>query len=693
MNAEKWFTHAYRRNLVDMHIEDWNEVFLSQFDPEAYFANLKRAHIQSPMLYLQSHVGYCYWRTESGHTHAAFRGREDAMKRLVKLCREDGMHPVGYYSLIYNTNEEDRHPEWMLRTDGDPRSTRSTRSTRQRGGRYGLCCPNNPGYRDFVKTQIREIAAFFSENGECLLDGMFYDMTFWPGICRCEHCVSRYLRETGRDELPGGALPAVNWNDSLWLEFQRLRERWMGEFARFVTEETRRCMPGVTVEHNFANAVASGDSLCASTEQVNDWCDYTGGDLYGDLYNHSFTAKYYYAVTKNQPFEYMTCRCDRSLGVHTITKSEERLAVEVLLTAAHHGASFIIDAIDPVGTLDSRVYERIGKVFERQMPYEKYFRGEMVREIGVYYATTGRYNTRGLPFTNKTCAVELTRTLIEEHLPVGIAANSLTGDLSRYKMLFAPAIAGISDENRRDLVRYVEDGGVLYVSGADDPVLLSMLFGASLTGYTEENAVYLAPTAEGQPLFGEFNPAYPFPTEQSLPILEVRDVCVLATMTLPYTKPSEGRFASIHSNPPGIPTETPALFEKKLGKGTALWSAAPIENDGRRSHKALMTALLERYVERASLTVRTTAPRQVELVTFRDAGSTLLSAVDLLCTDELLPVPAFSVELRCEKPEHVTQLAGCDSEEKELPFTYDEGDGTVRFTAEGLVMFGMYRIS
>ena len=269
-------------------------------------------------------------------------------------------------------------------------------------------------------------------------------------------------------------------------------------------------------------------------------------------------------------------------------------------------------------------------------------------------------------------------------------ANSLTGDLARYKMVFAPAIAGISEGNRLDLLKYVENGGVLYVSGADDTALLEMLFGASRKGYTDENAVYLAPTAEGQPLFGEFNPAFPFPTEQSLPILDVKDVNVLATMTVPYTKPGEGRFASIHSNPPGIPTDIPALFEKKIGRGTALWSAAPIENDGRRSHKKLMTAILNRYVDRSALTVRTTAPRQVELVTFRDGGTTLVSAVDLLCTDELLPVPAFTVEVKCENPGSVTLLAGRDTKDREIPFTCE--NGYVRFPVENLVMFGMYRI-
>ena len=73
MTNEKWFTKAYRRNLVDMHIEDWSEEFLSAFEPADYAANLKKAHIQAPMLYLQfpcgvlqPHLQHCGRRQASG---------------------------------------------------------------------------------------------------------------------------------------------------------------------------------------------------------------------------------------------------------------------------------------------------------------------------------------------------------------------------------------------------------------------------------------------------------------------------------------------------------------------------------------------------------------------------------------------------------------------------------------------------
>ncbi|MCQ2433180.1 MAG: beta-galactosidase trimerization domain-containing protein [Clostridia bacterium] len=686
--TKKWFSDCYRRNLVDMHIEDWDPIFLSEFVPEDYYRNLKKAHIQAPMLYLQSHVGHCYFPTKVGHMHRCLDGREDLIKRLVSLCRKGGMHPVGYYSLIYNTVEEEKHPEWRLydRPDGSTPHSRGE-------GRYGFCCPNNPDYRAFLKAQIAEMAEFFrDENGELMLDGMFYDMTFWPNICHCEHCRSRWAEETGRD--PGEMPVNVDWGNPDFVSFVHIRERWMGDFAAFVTNETKRVMPGVSVEHNYAHAVASDSSLIGSSELVNDACDYTGGDLYGTLYNHSFTAKYYYGVTQNQPFEYMTCRCDPSLRVHTVSKSDEHLAVEIMLTAAHHGASFVIDAIDPVGTLNPVVYERLGRVFERQMPYEPYFRGDMIADAGVYYPTTGRYNTQGQGFTAKTCAVNLTTILIEEHIPTAVVSHR-TEDLSRYPIICAPQITGLPDGRADALIDYVKNGGTLYFSGAEEPELLKAFFGAELLRYTEENAVYLAPEEAVQGCFGEFTKKYPLPTEYRLPVIRLPEqsgAAILATMVLPYTKPSEARFASIHSNPPGLKTEIPALIEAGYGAGRVGWRAAPVElANYSYAAKQVFVKLFERLLPRKEQMICADAPKQVEIVSFAGNDEILISAVDLLCTEELLPIRDFSVSVKADgAPVSVTRLASSEKPEEVLPFTYE--NGKINFSVHGLVMFDMFRI-
>ena len=49
-----WYTKSFRRHLLDMHIADWDDRFLSEFDPETYVENLKTAQVQTAMLYLPS---------------------------------------------------------------------------------------------------------------------------------------------------------------------------------------------------------------------------------------------------------------------------------------------------------------------------------------------------------------------------------------------------------------------------------------------------------------------------------------------------------------------------------------------------------------------------------------------------------------------------------------------------------------
>ena len=136
-----------------MHIADWDERFLSEFSPREYVENLKRAKIKSAMIYFQSHVGLCYYPTKSGKLHAAFEGREDMMRKLMDLCHEEGIAVTGYYSLVYNTLEHDRHPEWRL-LDKDGVSSRRIDAVTDEGeglswdsasSRYGHCCPNNEG--------------------------------------------------------------------------------------------------------------------------------------------------------------------------------------------------------------------------------------------------------------------------------------------------------------------------------------------------------------------------------------------------------------------------------------------------------------------------------------------------------------------------------------------------------------------
>ena len=664
-----WYKNSYRRCLVDMHIEDWNDEFLSKLSAEEYCENLKRGHIQSAMIYFQSHNGHCYFPTKVGHTHKKFLGEDNQIKRLVELCHENDIDVIGYYSLIFNTYEEEHHKDWRLRgVDG--------KSSRERGSRYGHCCPNNPNYREFVKMQIKEMLDYFD------VDGMFYDMTYWPQFCDCQYCRERYKKETGHCGMPFDQ----DLKNPEFHYHRKKRAEWIGDFARFVTEYTKKLRPGITVEHNYAQSIA-GEICYCSTELVNDWCDYTGGDLYGDLYAHSFTAKYYRTTTQKQPYEYMTCRCDNVLGQHTITKSEAHLETEVMLNVANHAATLIIDAIDPKGTMDSRVYDRIGKIFSKEAQYEMHMTGAPVCDVGLLYFTLGFYNSEGQEFDNRSASVAAASTLIENNVQFTVLPGN-RAELDYYKCVLAPAIAAVDDDMIEKIVKYVQNGGNFYFSGVEEPKLIAHLLDAQYQGMSDYSACYIAPKAKARKMFGEFNAEYPMPITYRLPIVKTKHAeDVLAYITYPYTKPSDRKFASIHSNPPGIVTRIPAMIRCKVGKGEVFWSAAPIEYDGRAAFKEVFNNMMESVLPKSQRSLLSTAPKRVELVEYDLGDRIQINAVDLLAFSEHLVLPSFKVRVKLDKePKRIVNI----SSGKNVPFTYK--NSMVNFSIRSLKVFTMLEI-
>ncbi|MBE6550060.1 MAG: hypothetical protein E7670_06490 [Ruminococcaceae bacterium] len=675
---KSWFSNSYRRNLVDMHLEDWDSAFMSEFDPEAYCENLKKAKIKSAMIYFQSHVGYCYYPTKSGKMHSALIGREDAVKRLVDLCHENGIDVIGYYSLIYNTYERLRHPEWRMQS-----ASGSDKSGMWLGSRYGLNCPNNPDYRAFIREQIKEISEYFT------VEGMFYDMTFWPKWCTCPHCQMRFLKETGYAGIPA----PDTWDlDEFWA-FRQKRDEWMAEFAQYVTDCSKEFMPHASVEHNYAQSCVKNHT---NSEKVANACDYVGGDLHGkNLLINSFATKYWRAVTKNPPFEYMLSRCADSLQCHTITKPESQLTVEMFVTAAHHGASFVIDAMDPVGTLDGRVYDLIGRVFDKQIPYEPYFHGTPIEDVAVYYTLEGRYNRFKESSDSRECCISTTAALVQKHIPMGVKSNLISDRLGEHKLVFAPRLSGLEEKDRKNICDYVRNGGVFYFSGGEEPKLMEELLGATVEKNTPVKHIYLAPTKEGEDLFDFFTVKYPLPMSSTAPMIKTwnKDAKILAYLTLPYIDENDpSRYSSIHSNPPcHIPTKTPALLEVKYGKGTVVWCAGTYEYDKRDCYNNFTTSIIRRYFPESEQSVITTAPRQVEICAYRLKDGYQLNFVDQLYTDEELIVRDFEVGVKMSE-EEAKNIEGVYVRPNGESLTYRYENGYLKFSIESLLLFRMVEI-
>ena len=703
---KKWYQDKFRRTLLDMHIEDWNPEFMRQFDPEVYFRALQKAEITAPMIYVQSHVGLCYWPTKSGVMHKGFEGCEDKMKRLFDLCNQAGMDTILYYSIIFNNREYDRHPEWRMRNaDGS--------GSRDCGGRYGELCPNNLEYREFVKEQIREFSDYFDYKG------VFFDMTFWTTGCQCDSCKARWEREVG------GPMPQmVDWKDERWLTFERKRYEWLGEFAQLITDEAKKCKPGITVEHQYSGSF--GSWMKGNNENVSKASDYIGTDLYGGILEQSLACKTWYGLTQNQPFQYMTSRCYPCLQEHTTTKTFDQLKQCVMMTYLHHGASFLIDAIDPVGTVNEKVYETIGKIFGETKKYESYFtHGKMVYDVGIFMDMDGKMDVEANGYgifdkknENKLTAMphmeSVTGTanvLRKKHIPYGIVNSWKLEEMKEHPVLVLSDVQMMSKEKLDAVREYVKSGGSLYLSGHSAWELVEEAFGVKVEGFTEESITYMAPAENEEIISQYFDRKYPLVMfEKAVCVSGESEGKVLATLTLPYTVPgvkgggmwplsvseeerveTDGaryRFATIHANPPGRETQIPAMMYTEYGEGRILWSALPVERAGRYQHEEIFAGLMEMLMP-GGFSFGGDASESVEYVLF-DAPEYREKLMGVIETRDNFRIPkSHDIDIWIamdKKPERVYYL---DSKE-ELPFVYENGKAKVHIdTMDIAAMFAV----
>lgn len=655
MQNASWYAKSYRRNLVDMHIDDWDESFLSKLDPSDYVERLKTARVKSAMVYANSHIGLCYWPTKAGQMHRGIGGR-DVFGEIVERCHNEGIDVVAYYSLIFNNWAYERNPPWRILYDGGIASRDIPPL-----GRYGVVCPNNVDYRAFVDEQVKEVCAGYP------LEGIFFDMTFWPGVCFCAACRERYAREVG------GEMPStINWQDRQWVAFQKKREEWLLDFAAFATGTAKRYAPGISVEHN--SAPLTQPWFLGTTIGLRDHNDYIGGDLYGGFAEQSFVCKLYHSITPNQPFEFMTSRCYPNLRDHTTMKRKDMLEVHAYLAMAHNGAFFFIDAIDPAGTLNRKVYETMGQVFAGSQEYERYLGGDLCQDVAIYFSLDSKMdpedngkpaNLAGNRVPHLDAALGAARTLREMHIPFGvISKNNLKDAATRHKVIILPEVLVLSEEEADALRDFVEQGGGLYASGRTDLAHLAGVFGVSTEGETAETVTYITPTPRGRDLLAGVDPRYPLSVSGPSTSLGGSTMAgavgsgrqvkaraanaddLMATLTLPYTDPSDTRkIASIHSNPPGIATDYASVVYRRSGKGRAIWVAAPLEMAVQQPHKEAFAQMV-RALAAAPFSFEVDAPPAVEVTLFHQPDRKRY-VINVVNEQELLPpVPVCDVPVR-----------------------------------------------
>ena len=658
-----WIEGNYRRIFLDMHIDDWNEEFLSKLDPKAIVSVLKNAGAQNIVVKGKSHTGLCYWPSSIGRMHRGLKGR-DYVGEMIRLCHESGIAVIVYYSQMFDNWAYENHPSWRcVYVDG--LTSKEKEHYFFKKGRYGVVCANNPEYRAYVKANLQEL------NRNYMFEGMFLDMPFWPEVCYCTSCKERYLKETGK-EIP----KIVDWKDHNWVEFQYAREKWMGEFAAFSTSCIKEINPEVTVEHNFA--VALFPWQFANTDFVMDACDYAGGDYYGGYLQQTFACKYYKSISPNLPFSYITSRCDPDLIHHTTTKTQEELLLHSITALVHNGAFSICDGMNPDGTICNEAYDKVIKrVFDESCKYEKYVNGKLLSNVSIWFATHSKFDMskNGKPVSEHIIdkdsidgfvesKVKMASILRENNVPFDVVADRNLRDSTDDLLVISDVIL-IRDDEMDLIERYVMNGGNIYLSGYIGHKRLCELLEIRYNGMTEHSFTYMNPTEKGKELFEGFSQRNPLTVNGKQHVVEITGECdILATITLPYTMTDTEQFASIHSNPPGIHTKLPAVITKKVGRGRIMWLAAAIEKSRPYMSRRVVYNLVKSLCK--EMKFESNVPSFVEILGWSKNGKRYFAAIN---QQEAAPIsPVYDVFIEIPGKIERANLLGKD---ENLTINYD----------------------
>jgi hypothetical protein len=269
----------------------------------------------------------------------------------------------------------------------------------------------------------------------------------------------------------------VNRTDERWVALQRKREAWLGEFAAVCTETVKAVKPHASVEHQSSTYPLSWNNGVASPLVAHN--DFLQGDFYGDALQGSFVRKLLASLTPSRPAGFETS-VSISLQDHTARKSEALLHTKASAAIVDAAAFIFIDAIDPVGTVNPHAHARMGRVFDRLMPFYGELGGERVMDVGIYYSLESKFDMRqngrsvvdvdSGADTHTRSSMQAARWLISNQVPFGVVTRRNLDQLSRLKTLLLCNVHHMDETEVTAIREWVRSGGNLYASAGSSLV-------------------------------------------------------------------------------------------------------------------------------------------------------------------------------------------------------------------------------
>lgn len=615
-----WLKNSKRRIFLDMHFPDWKDrQTATDFEPERIAQTFAEANVDSVILYAKCQYGNFYYDTQVGHKHSGL-GSQDFFRETQEALRQKGIKVIAYYSVAWDERYARTHPHWRVRQEDGSVGTDEFR--------WSTLCINT-AYREVVKDHLREIATQLQP------DGYWIDMTIiGRGCCFCDACRQAF-KEKYRHSLP----EALREGDPLHSQFIQFRYDYIEAFYREIYQLLREIQPDAQLSNNYwgypYSSHTMGSRACGALQGL----DYITGEAYTDwtgLTAPGFFSRWLRCAGQGRPFEALI---SRFVGTWDYTvKPYNQLAQEAYVVAANGGTVTVDDMPYANGELDWELYKDIGAVYGEVKRREHLLCGDPASVGAIFHSQASKdaYFHGGAPFISSiTGALRLMREL---HLEHDFIFDETLKDvaLKKYRFLLLPRVAIISEEQQKQLLTYIKEGGLVIAAGElawqpDAQGVHAPLWEALKIRAEEMSSHEVSFITDVSPAIDKGVGKRPLTVRSPYIRYSGHDFEVLARVQEPICITSPDTFFHNNLPSPYQVTDYPAILQKRYGKGSLVLFAQDVFAQFATYHQAGLKKLFSNILDHHAVLpdVRFHCPSSVETVVQQENGKLILHLVNM----------------------------------------------------------------
>jgi Hypothetical glycosyl hydrolase 6/Beta-galactosidase trimerisation domain len=432
----------------------WAQLVLVENDPGRYDRDFwldyfRRIHADAVNLSAGGYVAY-YPTKIPLHRRSAWMGTSDPFGELVAGCRKLGMVVVARTdSHACHQDAYDAHPEWIAAdADGNKRRHWSFHEA-------WVTCGLGPYNFEFMTEVHKEIVTLYN------VDGIFTNRWAGSGMCYCESCRRNFKAACGM-ELPRTLDP----HDPARRNYIRWRQDRLFELWKLWDSEIRKINPGARFIPNTGGGALSDLDMKTVGEMADTlFADRQARHGVMPPWAAGKNGKEFRAALGHKPVAGIT-----SVGLEDAYRWKDSVQSEAELRIWM--ADGIANGMRPwfvkfSGTLyDRRWLKPVEEVFRWHHSAERYLRNtqSLARVAMVYSQQTGAfYGGEQAQEKVENSILGFYEALVEARIPFEMVHDGLldAAHLDRFKTLFLPNIAALSDAQCDELRQYVRRGGSL----------------------------------------------------------------------------------------------------------------------------------------------------------------------------------------------------------------------------------------